>query len=80
MLGPVVRVAVTGRTDLDLADERLDDDRIELGARDATQLGDGLGVAERRPVRARRGHGLVRVGDGDDLRGEGDLVALEEPS
>src|SRR5438309_4739828 len=77
VLDAVVRVSDAGCSGLDLPDERLDDDRVQLRPGDASQLGDRLIVPQCRAVRPRRRHGLVGVGDRDDLRGEWDLVGLE---
>ena len=63
--------------ELQLPDERLDDDRIELCPRYASQLDDGKIVRQADPVRTLRRHGLVGVAHRDDLRRERDLVTLE---
>ena len=51
------------------ADERLNDRRVEVRARAATQLGDRVVSGARRRVDARGRHRRVGVDDGDDARG-----------
>src|SRR4051812_4839987 len=47
---------------LENADEDLDQGAVELGARDAAQLGDRLARRHRLPIRVACGHHVVRVG------------------
>ncbi len=58
-------------------DERIHDDRVELAAGAALQLGQRVVERERAPVGPRAGHRLQRVAGGDDPRAERDLVAGE---
>src|SRR6476620_1230772 len=54
----------------EVADERLDDLGVELGARVAGELSHRLGVLHRLAVRPVRGHGVVRITGEDDPAGD----------
>src|SRR2546423_9726128 len=58
-------------------DERLDHHGVELGARVRAQLAQRLFRPERHAIGPLAGHGVVRIGHADDLRGQRDLAALE---
>src|SRR3954453_6166013 len=59
---------------LEDAHERLDELAVKLGPRDATQLGDRLGLRHGRPVGVARGHHVVGVGDRDHPREQRDVL------
>jgi hypothetical protein len=61
----------------DAVEQRLDDARVELGARAAAQLGLGRRVAEPLAVRPVGDERVVRVAGQDDARGERDVLAGE---
>ena len=59
------------------SDEKIHQLTVPLPARAALEGGDGPGGGEGGAVGSQGGHGVVGVGDGDDARTQGDLVAGE---
>ena len=59
------------------AGERVHDFGVELRAGAAPQLAQRLGRGSRRAIGARAGHGVEGVGDVDDAREQGNLVAAQ---
>src|SRR5260370_752677 len=65
--GPLDPAAVFPAPPLDGMDQRLDAGRVELDAGLVPKLVEGDFLRQRLPVGARRGHGVVRVGDHHDV-------------
>ena len=62
---------------LEQLDEDLDEAGVQLFAGDPAQLGDRVVAGHRRAVGVARGHHVIGVGDGDNPRQLGNVVAAQ---
>src|SRR3954452_3195060 len=77
LLGDACDVDVRVALAVESGEERFDHVAVELRARPDAQLRPGRVLAQRGPVDAIGGHGLVSVGDGEDPSLERDPLGIE---